>query len=419
MKTEFEISETKSGHPTLSWKGKFLHSRYDPKKEALKQVEELKTKITNDKQLIIFIGGGLGYCLELFCKSNKNPVILFEPFVEILKYSFKFTKLKKLVDLGYVNLVGEEFFLEKNKTDTNINNYTVNFTDTFINNFIENFIKNYLAFYNPNEIIFYAHRAVYLIDSIYLKFHQTLEKELNRLSVNQATLSRFEKLWAKNLFGNLKILLNANLIQKLFNQNFTNTALICAAGPSLEKDIETIKKLYNNIIVICVDTALTPLVEFGIQPHIVLSIDPQAISRHYLDITTLEKLDSNCIFIVDPACSNLALKKIKGKFNIFYFWSPFKLFEVFIKHFNIEVSKISFGGSVTTNAYDLAIQMGFKNILFSGMDFSFTQNLAHQRGSVLEKNLLFKINRINESGLSANYHGREVTYISLSPRTSR
>ncbi len=388
--SKIEIQTSKSGVPCLTWEGKYLHSRYDPWKEAEQQVKGLVKNLKNENQLVIFIGAGLGYNLELFCETYANPVIWFEVYPEIFDYALdrKDSKLKTLCAQSRIETLSG---------------------DPTTASFFEGLKKKHLQYFNPNEILIYSHRALYTIEIKYFQFHESLQKHLNHLSVNQATLTRFERIWMRNLLCNFKILHKAQPIQnlwntyhKLQNQKKINTALVCGAGPSLEFDFPLIREIVSRgeAILICVDTALSPLLDSGIQPDIVFTVDPQAISRHYLEPNILKKLNSNCAFVVDPACSYFSLRTIEDKFPIFYFWSPFKLAHVFFDFIGgLEVKKIQFGGSVLTNAYDFAVQMDCKNIVLAGADFAFTDGLAHLRGSILEKNLLYKTHRTytNES----------------------
>lgn len=237
-------------------------------------------------------------------------------------------------------------------------------------------------------MLFCIHRASYTISTAYPDFQKTIENFLNRKSVNALTLARFDRLWMRNILRNFKILLQARPVKQLFESASGKMALVCGAGPSLFYDMDCIRALRKKLILIAVDTALKPLVKHGIDPDIVLCVDPQALSRHYL-----EGYEGKAIFVVDPASSYLSLNLLNPK-RIFYFWSPFGLAKLFFEFLGIEPGKIAFGGSVSTNAYDLAICMGCNPILLAGHDLAFTEGLAHVRGAALEELILHKQDRL-------------------------
>ena len=245
-----------------------------------------------------------------------------------------------------------------------------------------------------SEVLFCGHRASYMISDLYSDFQRTVENFLNRKSVNALTLARFDRLWMRNILANFDILLQAMPVKQLFEQNNSQNnshgkmALVCGAGPSLLYDMDRIQALRKKLILIAVDTALKPLVKHGIDPDIVLCVDPQALSRHYL-----RGYEGRAVFVVDPATSYLSLRQLKPE-NVFYFWSPFALAELLFEFLDLDPGKLAFGGSVSTNAYDLAFCMGCNPILLTGHDLAFTEGLAHVRGAALEELILHKQDRL-------------------------
>ena len=350
----------KSGAPSLQWKGRYLHSKYDPRREAQHQLTELSIK--NNKQLIVFMGAGLGYVIEEFCSQYSNPALWFEPHQEIAKLAKRSSQLGKFSqDLNRKSI----HHLPKEKE-----------------------LRQLFQGYGNEDIIFYIHRASYGSDEQYHSWQKQIEAFLNRKSVNQATLARFDRLWMRNLSANFVSLLEAQPVKRLFNRANKRQALVCSAGPSLLEDIPKIQAIRKKVVLLAVDTALKPLWKHGIDPDIVLTVDPQAISRHYLTGYT-----GKAVFVVDPTSSYLSLRALQGK-AIFYFWSPFALSKVLFDFLGEDPGQIKFGGSVSTNAYDLALLLGCHSIYFSGLDLAFTEGLAHTRGAAIEELSLYSQDRL-------------------------
>src|SRR5690625_3728345 len=84
---KFQLAESRKDVPTLkvnhAGREFFLHSKYDPLKEAERIASQVEEEIA-DKQYILFVGVGLGYHIEqlLTRYPNKNCIII-EPHAEV------------------------------------------------------------------------------------------------------------------------------------------------------------------------------------------------------------------------------------------------------------------------------------------------------------------------------------------------
>ena len=301
----------------------------------------------------------------IFCDKFPNPVLWFEVNLELVELAVQYNRLGGLIDSKRV-----------------VHLSTIPDDQAF---------QDLLEEYIYDDIVICGHRASYSLQTDYHNFHKGIENFLKRKRINTFTLSRFDRLWMRNILNNFNILINARPVKELFKSATGKIALICGAGPSLEADISKIKELRKNIVLIAVDTALIPLISNEIDPDIVLCVDPQSMSRHYT-----EGYNGKAHFVVDPASCYISLRHIAklGSERIFYFWSPFVLSHLLFTFLNLEPGKVAFGGSVSTNAYDLAYQMGCNPILLSGHDLTFSNNLAHVRGAALEDLLRLKQNRL-------------------------
>ncbi len=352
--TELQILPSKrKGAVTLLWAGRYyLHSKYDPLKEAQHQLSQIKLK--NQRQLVIFIGAGLGYVLREFCITRANPALWFEPHSKITELAMgmeqgKLASLTHSERLRHFSDVPEDSKLQQ----------------IFVH-------------HNNAEVVFYIHRASYTINPKYADIQQKIEDFLNRKSVNLATLARFDQLWMRNLMANFRVLLKAQPVKKLYNCAQNKPAIVCGAGPSLLEAMPHIRTLRKKLIVIATDTALSPLYSYGIDPDFVLYVDPQPINYHYT-----QWYQGKACFVVDPVSCYLGLRRFVPE-KTFYFWSPFALAKVLFEFLGEEPGEIAFGGSVSTNAYDFAVRMGCNPILLAGQDLAFTDGLAHVRGAILE-----------------------------------
>ncbi len=355
-----KLISSKSQEYSLQWNGLYLHSRHDPRKEAKKNIEALA--IQGPGQLVIFIGAGLAYSLQEFCMQYTNSALWYEPYEEIAALAIKHSSLAPFLEQKRLRRI------------------------THLPSDAE--WEQYLQGFAHDEILFCLHRASYTAAPQYQNFHQNIQNFLSRTKVNMATLARFDRLWMRNIIANLPLLLAAQPVKRLFGTAKNQAALVCGAGPSLTMDIKRARALSHKVLIIAADTALKVLWHQGIDPDIVLLVDPQSLCRHYV-----EGYQGNALFVVDPAASYLALRHLPPE-RVFYFWSPFALAHNVFGFFKEEPGKLSFGGSVSTNAYDLAVRMGYNPILLLGQDLSFPASLAHSRGTALEELQFFRQGRI-------------------------
>ena len=355
-----QLEVTRDGLFTLKHGGKYLHSKYSPAKEAERMVAEIPRE--NDSQLIVFFGGGLGYAVSLYLDRFPNPMLWIEPDMELLQAALNITDFREHLRTGHLSI----------------------FAGTPTEDDLDRLFKEK----RNEQTVFAWHRATFEPGSAYVLSKELCERHLNRKDVNFATLTKFEKVWSKNLISNLPVIARARPVSRLFNLFPDTPTLVCGAGPSLSRSIPELKKIRNDCLLIAVDTALRVLTAHGIDPDIIMSVDPQALNSYYL-----EGYEGRGIFVVDPTTSYLSLRHIEPN-RIFYTDSPFPLAKHFYSLMGEEPGTIAFGGSVSTNAYDLAQKLGAKEVFLFGQDLSFTGKQAHARGAVLEERLNLKENRL-------------------------
>lgn len=360
-----------TGIAVLKIDGVWMHSKHDPAKESRRLIETVHPE--NKEQIVVFFGAGLGYSVMEFCHRWPNPVYWLE-----LDFQIHIQALAVLDFSGFKNQIRFINSVTKMGDEMDIVN----------NHLSDSRILNITKGRSNEDVIFVSHRNSYRINPGFQSLQKSFENYLNKKSVNIATMSRFDRLWTHNLVRNYHILSKARPIGELFGSLDKAPVIICGAGPSLETDIEQIKELSKSCIVLCVDTALHVLESHEIYPDIVICVDPQSINQYHLEFLR----SKDAIFVVEPTTSPQSLRQIPQD-RLYFMQSPFVLASILNDSFDQEIGQIAFGGSVSTNAYDLAIKMGSLNILMFGQDFAFSYKKAHASGAKLEERLNFLENR--------------------------
>lgn len=356
-----QLEKTKTEDPTLIIDGIFFHTKYDPRVEAFRLIDGLKK--SPEKKLYIFFGAGLGYTIQEALKHENCQVIWMECYPEILKQA--------------LSLYDYSSYLKKDQLKI------------LVKPFQEDLLYEAFKGMAVLPVTFIPHRpSLSWKESEYIELKYICEKFFKKKDVNIATLSRFEKIWTRNMIQNIPELCGFVPVAKLFGIANGLPILVTGAGPSLFYDLESIRKYRENFLLIAVDTALHILTGAGIDPDLIYSVDPQALNTSYL-----EGYEGNAALVFDPTSSYHSLR-LPGIFQKGFFTSsPFPLLNIFTKHLNTEAGDIPFGGSVSTNAVSLAELMGASNVYFAGQDLAFTGGYAHCRGAILEERLNFKETR--------------------------
>ena len=160
-------------------------------------------------------------------------------------------------------------------------------------------------------------------------------------------------------------------VAELFATCSGREVFVIATGPSLEQHFDTLRTVREQArrpLFICVDTAYRPLVEHGIKPDVVVTIDQRISTRHLPSDAT-----SDITLVYMPMVDPMVLGGWQGKRYVAYSASPV------YKDMRQQLPKAQLfvGGSVIHPAVDLAVHMGSSQITLFGADFAFPNDKTH------------------------------------------
>lgn len=350
--SDFFITKTGSKIPILQ-DGKSIESKYNPEKDADILLEQNSEK--NDFFIVVGIGSGI-FLTKLSQKFPSAKIIA----VEYSKTDIDFlSELETIKDC------------KKNKN--------IIFSD--FKNLKINILNNYIpAIYGNAKIIF---QRIWSLENqnFQKKIKNEIQTSLDIIAQDYSVQSHFGKIWQKNIIENLFCL---SKLQKTecINPDRKKIALVIAAGPSLDKNIEIIKKTPEDFYIISTDTAYGILLKNKISPDIVVSIDGQNISTNHF----FYKIDySKTNFIFDLCANSCITKKISKNSNKIFFFSNGHPFSEYAKNFSSSIKSIFTGsGTVTIAALDIAIKLNFKQIFILGADFGYINNKPYAKGTYLD-----------------------------------
>lgn len=356
-----ELIETKSKKYSAKVfkdnKSIFLHSAYDPEKEA----ETLIKEIEKDLDLAFIFGIGAGYLINALKKLNV-AVAVIEPSIKFFNLLIDNFKLDKILEDNITFFIGGDDIEDIEKFISLTNTKKVKFFIT----------RSYSVLFNE-EALFYQQKVLSIVD---------------KKIININTISRFDKLWAYNIASNVVEISTHYGVNKFFNKYKNIPAVIVSAGPSLEKNITKLKEMKNKALIIAVDTAMKPLYSRNISPHFVITIDPQKKNSKYFRNVNFK----DAVLIAESSVDKEAIDSFNGE--IYFINSIFPLAKYFMESLGNR-GDITTGGSVSTAAYDFAIKVGANPIIMVGLDLSFPNYQTHIKGSYHEENFFTEIYKLD------------------------
>lgn len=357
------IIQSKSGNPvpeiTVNNRKIYLHSRFDPLKEAERFISEMEPEKFD---LLIIMGFAFAYHAEILLKRIQKDatLLIIEKSPALLKKAARSRPLSELLNDKRVKILIDPG---------------------------EDEIADTLKGKSSYRVTFATHRGSHqFAPEYYENIKKTAMSCLSTKNVNIATLSKFEKNWSLNIARNIRAFPDypgANIFYGKFNRT---PALVVSAGPSLTGSIDFIKASSKKAIIIAVDTSYRILKKHGIEPHFCVTVDPQIINARYFEGDT----DGRTILITDPTVHPSVFRLYRGnKALIGVAFEMMKWIEKIIG----DNGELAYGGSVSTNAYDFAKRVGASPIVLLGQDLSFTRGLAHARGSYLDEEVQLRTDR--------------------------
>nr|NJM04382.1 DUF115 domain-containing protein [Desulfobacula sp.] len=348
---------------TIEGEWVFIHDPENPGIESevfLSLVQEQSTGV------VLMLGMGLGYpVLELLRKRTKlQYIIIFELNIEFFSQAIRNIDLSELfMDKRVMIGLGEpetlsSFMAPANRSLMLENIHTLNLLPCF------------------------------KINPAYEKLSSRVFDYINAFNTEGATKTVHGRTFVENRLKHLTSMHHDKKLEDLSGRFKGLPALIIAAGPSLDKNIELVAKATGKAVIISVDTALPNLLNHGIRPDFVTSIDYNEL--------TYEKISGSAS---NPACRRVNLictswvaHKVAKQFpaNIIFWAFNNNPLENWINILLGGRMSIAGAGTVAHLNYISAITMGCDPIIFVGQDLAFSERKGHSSNVVLSSNEITK-----------------------------
>ena len=181
-----------------------------------------------------------------------------------------------------------------------------------------------------------------------------------------------------NTLRNIPRIANSANPDHLTDQFTGVPAVIVGAGPSLDRQLPTLSALGDRALIVATDTAWRPLGSAGIDPHLVVSLDPTpANGRHLTRVPSRRETWVLAEGSVDPAALLAVRHLATFRVGDHHPW-PWLL------QLGVERPVVRAWGSVWTSAFDLTLTLGCDPIILVGADLAYTHGQPYCRGTTFE-----------------------------------
>lgn len=339
-KIEFEIEKSKDNFNILKVKKDnrwiYIGSKYNMRGQIDKFLNEFSG--VDEKNILIIFGLGAGdHIKELRNKFKNNKIIVLDP-IENLKEA--------------VNYDG---WMDRDKNLFVVCGESNSFMET---------LSEHLGDYNLDytKIVYFSRYNDIFADEV-KELLLLIRNFYTGLLISRNTQMKYNRKWFELFISNLKYILSGDPIDEYKDKYKNIPAIVVSAGPSLEKNIDELKKLNGEMIVLTAARTLDVILRKNIKFNFLVVIDPQDNTYKLIE-KNIDKINEKLLFYQYTNAE--VVKNHKGG-KIYY------LDDIGIsKNLNKKTDELFSGGSVAHTMTDFARYLGCNPIVYIGQDLAYT-----------------------------------------------
>lgn len=348
-----------SGQANLQKGAIYLHAQTDPMREAEEWFAALKLKHV---QVLFIYGIGLGYYYEAakhwLREDSRRYLVFLEDDPEVLHCFFGTERCSEMLsDSQVIITLLSPSLSQKIAQYTHLSNLFMGAT----------FLYTGLASYQKYKTaMFHEHQAT-------VSFMTTMGMMLFSETINYGVP------FFRNFFFNALELPRSYSGMDLQGKFVGVPAIICGAGPSLNKNIEVLATLGNQALIFAGGTALNALNARGVMPHFGVGIDPNPDQFTRLIMNHAYELP----FLYRCRMRHEALQMVHGDRLYISGSGGYKIGKWLEKQLGIEETiELEEGFNVLNFSVLFAHAMGCNPIICVGVDLAYSEGLSYASGVV-------------------------------------
>lgn len=372
------VEPSRSGHDTLlavkDGAVTYIHSKYDPLREAETLIGKYRQQIEDGDVHVIFYGIGLGYHVSVFCELYPNVAFsVFEPVPEMLEC---YLSNKDLSDLSVKSL--KDLVLGDSEEETL----------RFLQHHLRKMAKRVVLIELPSHLRAFPKQ--------YEKWSSLLKRTARDRRSSIRTNFAFQKRWTINAMLNFKAILETpNILQEKRGAFQGIPALLVAAGPSLDDEIKNLRYIKENGLayIFSVGSAINALLHHGIKPDAACTYDPTPKNKVVFE-RVVEQGISDIPLIFGSTVGFETLRDYPGPMY-HMITSQDTVSPFYLRPYDgEELSRVSDAPSIAVVTVQLLHQLGFSPIILVG------QNLAYRADSEYASGIEYHSEKLGEAQLA-------------------
>ncbi|MEQ8176001.1 MAG: 6-hydroxymethylpterin diphosphokinase MptE-like protein [Syntrophomonadaceae bacterium] len=362
----FEMRSSSNKMPNLWFPGSgfYYYDTVDPMKDSGEQIQALQLKNT---RLALFLGMGLAYEVFYYLQNTApqqrtNNVLILERDPYIFRAALKTVDITQLLEHPDIHfIVGIEQ---------------------------ENLFVRFMSYLKEDSKfrLLLAMKPVYHTSSLrlhkdyYLKALQMFREAATHMILDFGNDPEDSLIGVENMLANLgEIVSNPGI--NLLNGKFHNKpGIVVATGPSLNKNKHLLKGLEDKALIIAVDASLRIMIDMGVKPHLVTSLERMMPTVKLLEGFT-EKEVEDVYLAACPVVRPEMYQAYPGPRIIVY-----RNFDHF-RWLNIDKGILNIKASAGNMAFKVAEALGCNPIILLGQDLAFSRDgYTHASGTTYGEN---------------------------------
>ncbi len=327
----------------------YLHSRIDPESEA----ERFAESIALGEHFCFVMGGfGLGYHLRALARRLKGDsfIVVTEPNLALIRAALETVDLTDLLtDNRCVILTGSD----KGEMHSRLGPH------------------NTLMMMGAQFVTHPASEQA--AGAFHAHMRQLVTDYMTFCRMNIVTLVTNSRITCRNIANNLPKYLATPPIDVLRDRFKSVPGIVIAAGPSLRHHIDRLADLQGRAVLVSVQTTFKMLLECGIEPHFVTSLDYHEMSRRFF-----EGIPGDCRthLVAEPKATWHVADSYRGPVSMLD--NPFA--RLCVGDPLAARSGLKAGATVAHLALYLAVYLGCDPIVLVGQDLAYTNHVYYMPG---------------------------------------
>ncbi len=326
-----------------------LHSRVDPLAEASRLAEAVKV---GETFCYLVSGLGLGYHIKALLARLRGDAFLVvaEPNLQVIRKTFEHLDLSEAIAAGKCILLTS---LDKGELQTKLEPH------------------NNLMMIGSQ---FISHPASERLNS---EFHSAMRRlladHLGYVRMCLVTLVANSRLTCRNIACNLPAYVSTPPLDDLRDRFRGRPGIVIAAGPSLRRNIDLLAGLQDRAVLIAVQTVFRMLLDRGIRPDFVTSLDYHEMSRRFFE--GIEDFGATRL-VAEPKVTWHVTDAYKGRMSL--------LSNEFARSLVGDDlgarGGLKAGATVAHLAFYLAVYLGCEPIVLVGQDLGYSDHVYYSPG---------------------------------------